>query len=195
MVGIDVSVLIIKGALKHHNSLQGALADVRSLPFAENFLDLIVSISTLDHFKTHDQIIAGLRELFRVMRPGGRLIITLDNPGNPLVALRNILPYRPLNRLGIVPYYIGATFGLPQMIFQLKRSGFHVVKTTSVMHCPRVFAVVLSFILERFGTPSVQKRYLKFLMYLERLEKWPMRYLTGHFIAVLAEKPKGLNRK
>jgi hypothetical protein len=62
VVGIDVSGFVIKGALKRHNSLQGVLADVRSLPFAENTIDLIISISTLDHFRTHDQIIFGLRE-------------------------------------------------------------------------------------------------------------------------------------
>jgi hypothetical protein len=97
--------------------------------------------------------------------------------------------------LGIVPYYIGATFGLSQMIIQLKRSGFHVTRATSVMHCPRVFAIALSSILERFGGFSVQKRYLKFLMWFERLEKWPIRDLTGNFTAVLAEKQKELNRK
>ena len=44
-----------------------------------------------------------LRELCRVLRPGGSLIVSVDNAANPLVALRNALPHGLLRHLGLDP--------------------------------------------------------------------------------------------
>lgn len=52
VVGMDISALIVQNALESHTDLQGTTADIHCLPFNENVFDLIVSNSTLDHFKT-----------------------------------------------------------------------------------------------------------------------------------------------
>ena len=57
---------------------------------------------------------------------GGTLLITLDNGRNPLVALRNLLPFSLLRRLGLVPYYVGPTLGPTQLIDYLRAAGFAV---------------------------------------------------------------------
>src|SRR5204863_8026948 len=66
--------------------------DVRALPFADGSFDVVVSTSTLDHFQARADIDTALRELHRVLASDGLAVVTLDNPWNPLVALRNALP-------------------------------------------------------------------------------------------------------
>lgn len=163
-------------------------ADVRRLPFANESFDVIVSNSTLDHFRSIDDIASSLCELHRVLRTGGYLIITLDNLSNPLIFMRSRLPFQFLNKLGIVPYYVGVTLTPGHLQNLLKKTGFEVLETESTLHCLRALAVCVSdWIEKRFG-PSGQKRYLRFLLAFEGLSRWPTRFLTGNFTAVKAIK-------
>lgn len=188
VVGMDVSVLTARVAKTRCSGLQTAGADARILPFVDGAFDAIVSNSTLDHFETPDEIIASLRELRRVLQAGGLLIITLDNLANPIIALRNALPFRWLHRLGIVPYYVGPTFGAGRLKSALEELQFEVVEATSVIHFPRVIAVALANILEKYAPARHQKIFLRFLSAFERLAKWPTQFFTGHFVAAKAVK-------
>jgi SAM-dependent methyltransferase len=187
-VGMDVSVLAVHAARTRHTGLGVTGADVRQLPFANGVFDVIVSNSTLDHFKSRDEIVVSLRELYRVLRTGGQLLLTLDNLANPVVALRNVLPFRLLNHLGIVPYYVGSTFRPRRLRHILQQVGFDVIEIDAVMHCPRVFAVAMTRILEKVTTAETQKRFLRLLLAFEHLAKWPTRFLTGYFVATKAIK-------
>ena len=187
MVGVDVSPGVLRAAGARHPWLVQAAGDVRRLPFADDSFDGIVSNSTLDHFANVDELYLSLRELSRVMRPGGRLILTLDNPGNPLVGIRNLLPFKLLNRLGVVPYYVGATVGARQLRRQVEAAGLTVDELTYTLHCPR-FPAVLATRLMRRCRIETQERLLRFLMGFERLARLPTRALTGYFVAVSASK-------
>lgn len=186
IIGIDISALMLHVDRSRHGGLRVVRADVRHLPFASESFDAIVSNSTLDHFKSPHEIIASLRELYRVLRKGGLLLLTLDNLANPIIALRNALPYRLLNRLGLVPYYVGVTYGPRRLRRVLQQIGFEVVELSAVMHCPRVLVVKLVQVLERHIGLEAQRRLLRCLMAFEGLSCWPTRFLTGHFIAVRA---------
>ncbi|MBI3797384.1 MAG: methyltransferase domain-containing protein, partial [Deltaproteobacteria bacterium] len=157
-------------------------------PFADGAFDAIVSTSTLDHFHSHAEVIASLQEFRRVLRPTGQLFLTLDNLANPIIKLRNALPFRWLHRLGLVPYYVGVTYGPRRLREVLQQVGFEVLEVGAVMHCPRVFAVVIARLLERHTGQESQRRFLRFLLAFEHLAYWPTRFLTGHFVAVRATK-------
>lgn len=190
VVGIDLSFKNVQSACDGGTSVRGACADVRHLPFQNESFDVVVSNSTLDHFHTSEEIAVSLRELHRVLRAGGQLIITLDNLANPVIAARNHLPFKLLNRLGIVPYFIGATCGPGGLSHVLQEAGFEVKDITAVLHCPRILAV---FVAKLFGSRSkslAQQQLLRWLQTFEKMSQWPTRYLTGHFIAVQAEKPR-----
>jgi len=192
-VALDISTSALHAARARHDGLAPCAADVRVLPFAEDAFDVIVSISTLDHFTHGSDIALSLREMHRVLKPGGRLLLTPDNPLNPLIALRNTLPFRMVNRLGLVPYYVGATCG-PRALRKIMREvGFELKEMTAVMHCPRVMAVPLASLLSRHTAVHTQHRVLNIWMVLERLVTWPTRFLTGHFVAVLAVKSGALH--
>jgi SAM-dependent methyltransferase len=189
IVGIDISASIVGAEWSRYPRLQVAMADVRCLPFTSSSFDVVVSNSTLDHFRTSHEIVVGLRELWRVLRAGGQLLLTLDNLTNPIIALRNFLPFQLVNWLGLVPYYVGATHGPRGLRRIVQEVGFEVQALEAIMHCPRVLVVALGRLIEgRIGL-STQRRFWRGLMAFERLARWPTRFLTGHFIAVNAIKP------
>jgi SAM-dependent methyltransferase len=187
IAGIDISPAIVRAAQERYPGLEASLADVRELPFGDGEVDTIVSNSTLDHFDSRADLERGLAELHRVLRPGGELVVTLDNGANPIVALRNVLPTGFQRVLG-VPYFVGATCGPRRLRALLDEIGFEISETASVMHCPRILAVAAARSLERRGGPRASRRYLRALHAFERLGRLPTRYATGYFVAAHARK-------
>lgn len=188
VTGIDVAPLIVAEAVARNPGLEAIVADVRSLPFAEASFDVVFSGSTLDHFESAADIQLALGELCRVLRPGGMLVLTLDNPANPIIWLRNGPLLGLLRRIGIVPYQVGATLGPRSLERAVQAAGLDVVEATAVLHCPRAIAVALAGPMERLSR-SWQETFLRHLQTWERLERWPTRWLTGHYVAVHAIKP------
>lgn len=192
VVGIDLAIEVVRGARARYPDQVGATADVRCLPFADATFDVIVSNSTLDHFADAGHIDVALGELFRVLRDGGRLLLTLDNGANPAVALRNALPFEVTSRLGLVPYRMGKTYGPAGLRRALHATGFEVEEAVSILHCPRAPAVALAGVVGRRGGRRAKASFLRALNALELLSDWPTRFLTGHYVAIRARKPTSL---
>jgi SAM-dependent methyltransferase len=188
VIGMDVAVTTLRAAKLNHPGLQVIGADIRDLPFRDGSFDVIVSNSTLDHFADEREIIRGIRELHRVLKNGGCMLITIDNPINPLLALRSILPFALLRRLGLVPYYVGKSLSPGRLRQELQEAGFDIREIRAVMHCPRVLAVAIARLLSNHNTSPSQETYLQWLQRFERLSSFPTRYLTGNFTAVKAIK-------
>jgi SAM-dependent methyltransferase len=186
--GVDISASTLRAAGARNAHLHRTQADVRSLPFADGAFDGIVSNSTLDHFTSTADILSALVELNRVLRSGGRLLLTLDNLANPVVALRNALPSRLLNRLGIVPYGVGAACRPRRLQRFVREAGFEVLEAGAILHCPRALAVAAARVLESGGSPWIRQRFFDCLTPFERLGSWRTRFLTGYFIAIVARK-------
>jgi O-antigen/teichoic acid export membrane protein/SAM-dependent methyltransferase len=189
VVGIDVSVATARAAGRRFDGLRCVGADVRQLPFEDRAFDVVVSSSTLDHFESLEDVGATLREIYRVVDAGGYLLMTLDNRSNPAVALRNALPVRLLNRLGLVPYHVGAACGPSRLRALVESAGFDVIEVGAALHCPRLLAVAVCNLLERWASPSIQSRFVRCLMPFERLSALPTRFVTGHYVSIKARKP------
>jgi len=184
---IDVSGSMAARARRRASSVWVSVADVRALPFPDRSFDVVVSNSTLDHFEDEAAIADALRELCRVLAVGGRLIVTLDNPGHPLVWVRNALPFSWVHRAGLVPYFVGATLGRDRLTEMLDATGFDVLDVTSVLHCPRVLAIPLARAAAgSTDAAGMQTFLMRALTACERAERWPTRFVTGHFVAALA---------
>jgi len=197
VVGIDDSGTVVAAAQARHPALVGRCADVRDLPFTDGEFDAVLSNSTLDHFDSRDEIYAALGELRRVLRPGGTLALTLDNPMNPIIALSKVLPRRSLNHMwmrfghasssiGLLPYYVGATLSIGELRRSLPRLGFDIRESGAIVHAPRVVAAVVADVLQKRGSAPAQRRFLQLLLAGETLSGWPTRYVTGHLVAVRA---------
>ena len=66
-------------------------ADLTALPFGEGSFDSAVSTNVFDHLgRSKEQ---GLREVFRVLKPGGRFLLAVWTPSWPMFAVANVLSF------------------------------------------------------------------------------------------------------
>ncbi len=72
--GIDISEGMLRYAVDR--GLDGVLADVTHLPFADESFDVVYSFKVLAHVKDID---LALKEMLRVTRPGGTLVLEFYN--------------------------------------------------------------------------------------------------------------------
>ncbi len=192
-IGIDCSAGVVEAARRRLNaageSCRLMVGDLRRLPIRSSSRRYVLCGSSLDHFSHFHDIAVCLAELNRVLVPGGIAIITFDNPHNPVVWLRNHLPFPLLKRIGIVPYYVGHTYTRRMAEQQLQAAGFEVFKITAVAHAPRAPAIALIALLERIGQKTVATQTARrVLQAFERFDSLPTRFRTGYYLACFARK-------
>ena len=193
VIGMDISAGIAERAKRQarRQGINGGrylCCDVKALPFQDNSIDLVISDSTLDHFPTEAEIVTALKELGRVLRVGGVLILTLDNQRNltypPYVFIRLWV------KMGLSPYFIGRTLSLAKLRHALEEIGLSVEESTAIFHYPHPDRLVrwLERTLRKLSRGKLDNAIRKGLALLDRLEGKRTRYLTGRYIAVKAVK-------
>jgi SAM-dependent methyltransferase len=185
--GIDISAEVVKSASQRNPGMKMRVGDVRSLDFANGSFDLVLSNSTLDHFATVEEIHSSIREIARVLDENGILILTMDNPWNPVVALRNSLPQNLTRRAGLIPYFMGKTLSMRALIRAVENAGLRVQRRGYIQHAPRVAALHLCRLLGKQG--RLQSSLVATMLAMETLSRWPTAAITGHYSALLAKKP------
>jgi ubiquinone/menaquinone biosynthesis C-methylase UbiE len=82
-------------AARTHSRASFELGIIEALAFVDNAFDVVLSSFVLHHLPA-DVKRAGLREVWRVLRPGGRLILVDFDPARPLAravfALFRLMP-------------------------------------------------------------------------------------------------------
>jgi ubiquinone/menaquinone biosynthesis C-methylase UbiE len=88
VVGID-----LESALETTNQLPpfGVRGDLSRLPFASEHFDIVISRSVIEHL---DDPSKAFQEFWRVLRPGGRVVIVTPNKYDYVSLLAAITPYR-----------------------------------------------------------------------------------------------------
>jgi ubiquinone/menaquinone biosynthesis C-methylase UbiE len=131
-VGIDLSLDVVREgfrALEAHRP-RCLVSDVRSLPFPAGTFDLLYSMGTIEHFTDYD---VAVREMFRVLKPGGRAIIGVPNKLDPF--LRPALVYL-LQQLGLYAYGMEQSFTPGALRRLLESERFLVTAQTGVLFMP-----------------------------------------------------------
>src|SRR5438094_4832154 len=79
--GIDLAEPMIRQARELCGSDQFGVGDIEHLPFADNSFDVVVSLGVIEYLESDEQ---ALREIRRVLRPGGRAVVAIPSGSSPL---------------------------------------------------------------------------------------------------------------
>jgi len=185
-IGIDIDACTAHLAACRRScaSSRFASADVRCLPFATGSFDLVLSNSTLDHFERACDLAISVRELARVLKPGGLLLITLDNPQNPLYRI-----FRSASRWCGLAFRLGHTASRKELATMLEASGLTVLATDWLIHNPRFLSTLLFLTVRRLAPAQSDRIITASLRLFARLGTLPTRPYTAAFVALCARKP------
>ena len=83
--GVDLSPAMVARA--RERGLAGTFSAVTTaLPFADDSFDLALTVATLHHLETPERVAATVREMGRVVKRGGFVVLWDHNPANPVLA-------------------------------------------------------------------------------------------------------------
>jgi len=154
--------------------------DVRRLPFGDGIFDMIISTSTLDHFTVADDFHVSLRELRRVLKQGGTMILAVNNGLN--VNYHCML--RVGSFLGMIPYPV--QFYVPaDLRRQVATCGWAVEEQEFIVHIISPASTLLKTarkILPRSLVDRIAKKFVALSCWLGGRRK--SRWLTGWFIVL-----------
>jgi hypothetical protein len=123
--------------------------------------------------------------LARILKPGGLLIITLDNPWNLLY-----YPLRWLSSGKMCPFPLGYTESGPQLEKDLAAVGLCPESRDWLLHNPRGISTLLFLGIRKLFCPHIADQMIdRSLRMFELLSKLPTRKVTACFVAVAARKP------
>ena len=132
--GIDISMPTIRRAgeafSRESGGLRAAAADVRALPFTDASVDAIYSMGTIEHFDETEQAV---REMARVLKPGGHAIIGVPNRHDPF--LRPLLA-TALQAVGLYGYGYEKSYTRQALREMLERAGLRVTHETAILFIP-----------------------------------------------------------
>lgn len=152
IVGIDVSedmLALARTRCEEHSSIRLERADLYALPYEDHSFDVAVSVQVFEYLEDVEK---ACREAFRVLRPGGRLLIrdtdwgTLiwnsDDPGR----MRSVLDAWDRH---LVDPYLPRTLGSV-----MAKAGFDRPRVTGFITCESTFEPTqTSFYISRFVAP------------------------------------------
>lgn len=194
-LGIDIDYAVARAARARLQAEGHAAAlvvgDVRALPFSGRSIRLVVCLSTLDHFPSEEDIRLSLVELRRVLCLDGRMLLTLDNPLNPEVALRSWLPARLVRLLRADSFPLGATLEPGQANRLLAALGFSIDEQGYVIHAPRYPLIRLGRWLGRHGAMRLEQWLERAQRAMEGLGRTPLRALSGHYLFWILSPARG----
>lgn len=135
--GIDISApTVVQAHLAFgqtaggRSRLNGAVGDVRTIPFLNDTFGAIYSMGTIEHF---DDTEGAVREMARVLAPGGRAIIGVPNRHDPF--LRPLFAAL-LQAAGLYGYGYEKSYSRRALRQMLERAGFVVVAETAILFIP-----------------------------------------------------------
>jgi tRNA (uracil-5-)-methyltransferase TRM9 len=74
--GIDISDELVKMAKKNVPSGLFEIGDILCTPYRDNFFDSVISIAVIHHIPTDELREKAMREIYRITKPGGKIMLT-----------------------------------------------------------------------------------------------------------------------
>ena len=157
LVAIDVAETLVEVARSRHPAANVVVMDAHHLKFGDESFDLVVGCSVLHHLDWS----AALREIHRVLKPGGRMRFSEPNLANPQIFVQKNWPWLK-RRLGDSPDEYA--FTASRIARDLKSVGFAEITAEPY----------------EFLHPAVPASAIHVVVQLERwLEGTPLRHIAG----------------
>jgi len=186
VVGLDLSRVVAERARRNALAEGGPLAllraDIRELPFAADSFDVVYTMGTIEHI---DEYPESLREIHRVLRPGGRAIVGVPHKWN--VFLRPLMVWI-LDAFGQYLYAPEKSFSAGELRRDLESAGLRPLERTGILSLPGYLRMADLFFYTR-GIPlyRLSPLFLAPFQYLETRWRWPGRF--GYLLTWIATKP------
>ncbi len=158
------------------------LGDIRHLPYADNSMDCIYSMGTIEHLPDPQ---TPVDEVARVLKPGGRAVIGVPNKLDPF-ARPFVVAF--LQALGKYPYAPERSYTFRQLCRMAERAGLKVAGRGGVLFMPGSLRMLDLFIHLRMPAlrPIAAAAVKPFARVTDVL---PSLNRHGYLVAVIAEKP------
>jgi len=78
--GVDLSDAMVEYAREHYNPDRFRVGDIEHIPFPDNTFDGVVCLGVMEYLEKDEPAV---REMWRVLKPGGRAVITTPNIACP----------------------------------------------------------------------------------------------------------------
>ena len=152
------------------------------MPYRDDSFDAIYSMGTIEHF---DETDAAVREMWRVLKPGGRAIVGVPNRLDPF--LRPLM-VTALSAAGLYDYGFEKSYTRRGLRELLTASGFTVVAESAILFMPGWLRML----------DLACHAWMPALTPLTAAAVWPFAFLDrhwafvrrhGYLIASVGEKP------
>jgi len=103
--------------------------DAQNLPFADDSFDVVVSCETIEHLP---DVKSAVREMHRVTRPGGKLLLTTPNYANFMGLYEIYSLFRHPGHKDDQPFDRRQWF--PQILKWVRQAGWKILRTDGAVH-------------------------------------------------------------
>jgi ubiquinone/menaquinone biosynthesis C-methylase UbiE len=172
----DEHMLRLARTLFQRPNVEYVRGSAESIPYPTSSFDKVVSVSCLEHFADPLQ---GLQEMARVLKPGGRLAVSVDS----LLAENSPLSFREWHmRRHFVTHY----FKCEELLLMMKSAGLHCEpERTQHLFRSRLAGRVRQFFIQH---PRLLLPIFPLLYSVVRLADSMMDDMHGQIIVVTATK-------
>ncbi len=132
--GVDFSHEMLKLAQNYAEKYQFKVdlqeADARQLPYADGFFDFAIAIAVYHHIEDKDGRTQALKELYRVLKPGGEAFITIWNRWQPRHWFKKKSFMRPWKSKAKTLYRFYYLFTYYEFEKLIRQAGFEIIKSS-----------------------------------------------------------------
>ena len=133
LYGVDFSREMLQLAQKYAEKYQFSVnlseADACHLPYPDNSFDWAIAVAAYHHIEDSEGRMQALKELRRVLKPGGEAFITVWNKWQPKFWLKKknlMVPWQSKDKTLYRYYYLFSYHELEQLV---RKAGFEVIKS------------------------------------------------------------------